>query len=79
MGWQGYGPHEAITELESENTRLRVRAEELKEALFKLHAWGRPFIGKGSPISAETLWREFPRAMEEASVVLAKTQKGQQP
>lgn len=41
----------------------------LYDALHRLHAWGRPFI-ETTPISAETLWREFPAAMENASSVI---------
>ena len=46
-------------------------ASELLEALRKLHSWGLPFI-ENTPISAETLWREFPAAMKHAGEVISK-------
>jgi len=48
---------------------------DLLAALTKLEAWSRTFIEK-SPISAETLWREFPKAVEEARAAIAKAKEG---
>lgn len=56
------------------NADLKAENAELYEALFKLEAWGKCFI-ETTPISAETLWREFPLAMERASETLAAIQK----
>lgn len=46
---------------------------DLWDALHRLHAWGECFI-KDTPITAETLWREFPAAMKHAGEVLAKAE-----
>ena len=48
--------------------------EELVAALRELHAWSRPFVETNSPISAETQWREFPKAIKKATAVLAKVE-----
>lgn len=49
-----------------------AEAKECRERLHKLWSWGRCFI-EDTPITAETLWREFPRAMLEAKEFLEKT------
>ena len=49
--------------------------EEMREALRKLERWSTPFIEKNSPISAETLWREFPKAIENARTILIKIEE----
>jgi hypothetical protein len=49
---------------------------EMRDALHKLEAWSRPFI-EDTPISAETLWREFPQAIHEARALLAKLEAPQ--
>lgn len=45
--------------------------KDLREKLFKLSSWGECFVKK-TPISAETLWREFPKALEEAQALLSE-------
>ncbi|KKN42996.1 hypothetical protein LCGC14_0707490 [marine sediment metagenome] len=55
-----------------ENDALSKRIAALREALRELESWGRVFVEK-TPISAETLWRAFPKALDKASAVLADT------
>ena len=56
------------------NAAFIVRAvnahEALVEALNRLERWSTPFI-EDTPISAETLWREFPAAIKNARAALA--------
>ncbi len=49
--------------------------EDMRDALFKLHSWGRVFV-ENTPISAETLWREFPMALKAAETALANAKLG---
>ena len=51
--------------------RLEEQRDELAEALNILQRWSTPFI-ENTPISAETLWREFPDAIKHARYTLAK-------
>ena len=44
---------------------------ELVATLNKLERWSSTFI-EDTPLSAETIWREFPQAIKEARATLAK-------
>ena len=46
----------------------------LREALGELESWGRVFVEK-TPISAETLWRAFPKALDKARAALTDTEE----
>lgn len=59
-------------ELRDEFEAQQAEIDRLREALRKLHAWSRPFV-ENTPISAETLWREFPKAIETAQAALEDT------
>ena len=75
---EGWGAGETATKLIYLNNASAAldacHFEELVEALRELHAWSLPFIEK-SPISAETQWRRFPKAVEAAGALLAKVKE----
>ena len=72
------GPHlsakDAAAHAFAERDRLKALNAELMEALCELESWGRVFVEK-SPISAETLWRAFPQALDKARAALAKARE----
>lgn len=68
----------AARTLRTERDTLAARATKAEadlavvaEALFKLERWSSCFVEK-TPISAETLWREFPAAIKNARAALAR-------
>lgn len=52
-----------------------AREAKYREALDKLERWSRTFI-EDTPLSAETIWREFPKAVEQARQVLQDKSDG---
>lgn len=62
---------DACASVQRERDELREMLGEAKECLRILHCWGECFI-KDTPITAETLWREFPAAMKSAEAFLAR-------
>lgn len=68
-----YSP-ERVHKVERHAASLEADVERLREALHRLTSWSRPFI-EDTPISAETLWREFPKAVRNGQEVLAATSR----
>ena len=61
-----------IVTLEAALDKAEAEAVQLRAALLKLERWGSCFI-ENTPITAETLWREFPAAIHAARDVLIAT------